>query len=505
MQDLNKFKKALKKEAIIKSSIYGLSAGFVAIIGLNLLLYFLKATNLLLTLAIGIGCAIIVSMILYLKKYKPNIKTIAKRVDALGLEERAITMIQYQDDESLMASLQKLDAQKKIDKISQSEMRFKIAKSSLIILIVFTMLTIPTLFLRPVEAQAPEEGEVVPPPIIVVPEDPDKEEEIRDIIQDLLDELHKIVDEAIVKQEIKDILNGIIDQLEEDLKQENLTLEEKIEMIEAAREEILRIIKENTIFRMMLAAALKLHPITEALGTVIQERNIEGVEEAMQSIKSSIINSEDRAAAIADVRTILVNALAYAQDEDNLGLIEAIQTFADDLGLLIGIEIETPTEDESSDQASLKARMAPMQNLTETAITDESLDELFNTSTENIKNALMSDEQMEEIGNEIATEIQDALDKLDQIQQGNQDSDEDKEQDERPSIGGNEGDPSEEDTPPVNPDDMDPLDSEKIIDGETPYLEVFEEYYELIIEYLNNNELDDDVREIIETYFEMLK
>ena len=49
------------------------------------------------------------------------------------------------------------------------------------------------------------------------------------------------------------------------------------------------------------------------------------------------------------------------------------------------------------------------------------------------------------------------------------------------------------------------LDSETVIDGQTPYLDVFEEYYEEILEYLENNEVPDDLREVIEKYLEMIK
>ena len=49
------------------------------------------------------------------------------------------------------------------------------------------------------------------------------------------------------------------------------------------------------------------------------------------------------------------------------------------------------------------------------------------------------------------------------------------------------------------------LDSETVIDGQTPYLDVFEEYYDEIVEYLENNEVPDDLREVIEKYLEMIK
>ena len=37
------------------------------------------------------------------------------------------------------------------------------------------------------------------------------------------------------------------------------------------------------------------------------------------------------------------------------------------------------------------------------------------------------------------------------------------------------------------------------------FTELYEEYYNEIMEYLAGNEIPDEIREIIETYFEMIK
>lgn len=575
MKDLNKFNKKIKIEAIVKSAIYGLSCGFVLMIALNLVLYLFHANNFLITILLGLlaGCG--AASWLYFKKYTPTIRDIAKRVDELGLEERAITMIEHQDDDSLIANLQKKDALNEISKISETSLKVRIAKPSLIVLLVCFALVIPTMFLHhkpATEANTPED------PGIVDPSDPTEDEIIQEmiddlykivdnapvkddvkntlygmiealeaklklrnsnltfdqkveliektkeeilaiiydnIIKDMLDELHKIVDEAPVKDEIKDILNGILDKLEQDLKNENLTIDEKIELIEKAKEEILQIIRDNIQFLHVLPPYLKQYEITAELGQVIQDQNVDGVAGAVQAIKATILASNNQKEAIIELRNILLGGLEYAVDEENSALIDAIQTFADELGLLVGIEIpvepenpETPENPDVAEDETNPTRFSaviPLAGETVDVIDSAKLEEVFKNAEENIKNALMSDNQVDKVGDDMATEIEDALDKIDQIQQGNQgNQDEDENEAEKPSNGGNEGDPTDEDTPPVDVTDKDPLDSEKIIDGETPYLEVFEEYYDEIIEYLNNNELDDDARQIIENYLKMI-
>lgn len=495
MTDLKKYKKKLKLEAILKSVIYGISASFITIMILNIILYFCEKRNLLITILVGLIIGIVTAIVLYVKKFAVSIKDIARRIDEQGLEERVITMVEYENDSSQMITLQKEDTKRELEKITAKAIPLKIAKWSLIVMISCLILSVPTCFLKPASAAATK------PPVVepIGPDDPvepDKpiEEEVEDIIKKLLDELHKIIDNAAVNKNVKDLLNQIVDKLEEDLKQENLTIDEKVEMIKETKEEILRIIKENTIFRMTIAGVLKLYPITKPLGDAIQQRKIENVDPALEAIRETVNNSVNKEAEITKLIGILNEALEKATDEDNMGLIDAIKTFVTDLGG----ELVEPTPDEGGeDNPKKELRRFAQDEKPEPA---KNFDEAIDNAKENIKNALMSDEQMEEIGKDIATEIQDALDSISKAQQ----DEENKDEQEQPSTGGNDGEESDEDTPPSKVDDQDPLQSEKVIDGKTPYLEVLEEYKQQIIDYLNNNDLDDETRKMIETYLEMI-
>lgn len=499
MTDLKKYKKKLKLEAILKSAIYGLSATFIIIMILNVILYFCEKRNLLITIIIGLIIGIVTAIILYVKKFAVSIKDIARRIDEQGLEERVITMVEYENDSSQMITLQKEDTKRELEKINAKAIPLKIAKWSLIVMISCLILSVPTCFLKPASAAStkPPVIEPIDPDVPIEPEKP-IEDEVEDIIKKLLDELHKIIDNAAVNKNVKDLLNQIVDKLEEDLKQENLTIDEKVEMIKETKEEILRIIKENTIFRMTIAGVLKLYPITKSLGDAIQQRKIEDVDPALESIRTTINNSVNKEAEITKLIGILNEALEKATDEDNMGLIDAIKTFVTDLGG----ELPEPTPDEGGEDAPEDNPKKELKRFAQDEKPEpaKDFDEAIDNAKENVKNALMSDEQMEEIGKDIATEIQDALDAISKAQQ----DDENKDEQEQPSTGGNDGEESDEDTPPTKVDDQDPLQSEKVIDGKTPYLEVLEEYKQQIIDYLNNNDLDDETRKMIETYLEMI-
>ncbi len=493
MNDLKKYQAKLKLEAILKSVIYGLSGAFIIIIFLNIIFYFCKVHSLLITILVGVISGIITAFLLYFKKFNVTLKDIARRIDEQGLEERVVTMVEFGEDASPMAELQKNDTKLKLAKIDAKAIPLKIAKLSIIILIVCCILAVPTCFLNPASANTNNPSNIPP---IDVPELPNEEkpveEQVEDIINKLLEELHKIVDEAAVNKNVKDLLNQILDELETNLKQENLTIDEKVEMILETKEKILQIIKENTVFIMTIAGVLKTYPLTTPLGDAIKNRDLAAVDTALENIRKTVNESENKEGQINTLISILNEALVKAKDEDNLGLIEAIKTFVTDLGG----EVTVPEE-------------PVVQNLGVMLIADEerepaqTFDEAIDYAKENIKNALMSDNQLQDKGNEMADEIQDALEQISDAMSGNQDS-EDNNNQEQPSIGGNEGDPTDEDTPPVIVDDQDPLASEKVIDGKTPYLEVLEEYKQQIIDYLNNNDLDEETRKMIETYLEMI-
>ena len=66
------------------------------------------------------------------------------------------------------------------------------------------------------------------------------------------------------------------------------------------------------------------------------------------------------------------------------------------------------------------------------------------------------------------------------------------------------GNPSDDQNPPVIFDD-DELKSDAVIDGNTPYLDIYEEYYNEIMDYLAGNDIPDEIREIVEAYLNAIK
>ncbi len=127
-----KYRNRLVKEGIIKSVMFGLIAGFVTDFIVTLVSWLCNYKyGLWLGLGLGLGIAAVVGAVLYFVKFRPSDKEVAKRVDALGLEERMITMLELENDNSYIALRQREDA--KIHAKTTNQKSLKIRISALLI------------------------------------------------------------------------------------------------------------------------------------------------------------------------------------------------------------------------------------------------------------------------------------------------------------------------------------------------------------------------------------
>lgn len=106
-----KYHRRIAKEGILKACFFGLIAGSGALFVTAFFSWFFGFKSGL-WLSIGLFCAVSVStgVLLYFLKFRPTTKQIAVRVDALGLEERLLTMLELEGDESYIAVRQREDA-----------------------------------------------------------------------------------------------------------------------------------------------------------------------------------------------------------------------------------------------------------------------------------------------------------------------------------------------------------------------------------------------------------
>ena len=143
MNQNNQFEMRYSKltwEAIIKSLLVGLTIALGVVFVSGIVIWFTGSNDLPMILGVLIGgflfATAAATAILYFTKFRPTVKSNSRRIDSLGLEERAITMIEYQNDDSVMARLQRQDAIAALNRVSNTKIPFSIARALVIPLLV---------------------------------------------------------------------------------------------------------------------------------------------------------------------------------------------------------------------------------------------------------------------------------------------------------------------------------------------------------------------------------
>lgn len=119
----------LKLDALVKSLLSGLVVGFSANFVASAITWFLPTGfGLWISLGTLVLATAVATVIFYFKAFYPTVIKSARRLDRLGLEERLITMVEYEKDESYIAEVQRLDAQRVLDTVESKSIKIKIRK-----------------------------------------------------------------------------------------------------------------------------------------------------------------------------------------------------------------------------------------------------------------------------------------------------------------------------------------------------------------------------------------
>lgn len=164
----------LKLDALVKSLLSGLVVGFSANFVASAITWFLPTGfGLWISLGTLVLATAVATVIFYFKVFYPTVIKSARRLDRLGLEERLITMVEYEKDESYIAEVQRRDAQSVLEKVESKSIKIRIRKLIWIPLIIAgvmgsSMTTVATLadlgIIKTgnelIDAMLPEEREV---------------------------------------------------------------------------------------------------------------------------------------------------------------------------------------------------------------------------------------------------------------------------------------------------------------------------------------------------------
>ena len=132
--------KKLLIEAIIRSTLWGITVGAIFAFAAAIVCWFFEATLLWVAILIFFIAGAVGGTLLYYAKFRPSVSANARRIDRVGLEERAITMVELSGDDSLIARMQREDALLNIAKIQPSQIHIRISRTVIALCSAFMLL-----------------------------------------------------------------------------------------------------------------------------------------------------------------------------------------------------------------------------------------------------------------------------------------------------------------------------------------------------------------------------
>lgn len=535
---LKKYQSRVFKESVIKSIIYGLIFGLAVMALVSLIFFIIGSKSLIVTILLGIVAIVGGSIYVYRAKFRTTVEAIAKRVDELGLHERVITMIDYADNDSLICVKQREDTQEKLEKVESNQIKFRIPKKSLALLAVIAILAGSSLFLpnrgNSVMANSSSSLSISSSSSIIENNSSSSsvnvDDEIDKIIQQLIEEIRRIINNAEISDDAKARLHAVVDDTVLSLENAK-TPYEKIQILQDLKADI----RHQIELMKSVGKSLEENDVTKDLGQAIQaasntkdETEIANIiNESVDKMLADLEQSDDKEGYINNLIYSLEYALSLATEEENTELMTALSNF---VKRLKGEEITEPevnarrllksvplAEGDDASSSIEDARQEIIDALTPQPEPPEEEHPSDSDNPENPENPEdhpsedpegqePSDEKQEadETQDKIDDAIDDAIGDINDVLDQNGQKPEEPEPGDQPGNG-DPDEPSDQEPTDQPVFDTGDLESETVIDGNTPYLDVFEEYYEEIVDYLANNEVPDDLREVIEKYLEMIK
>lgn len=141
-QYFEKYYSKFRLEALLRSFLQGLQVGFAIAFLVALVTWFTPFDGMWLAIAALVVATAAATPIFYFKKFRPTVKQNARRLDSIGLEERLITMVEYQADESYIAQRQRQDAQQALSTVEADQIKIKIRKKTVVSTVVCGVLCV---------------------------------------------------------------------------------------------------------------------------------------------------------------------------------------------------------------------------------------------------------------------------------------------------------------------------------------------------------------------------
>ena len=133
-KDFSPLYKAYLKSAIVKSLILATLISCSVLFIVSFVFWMVDVKQFWIALIV-FGVLEIVIFLITFSKFKPTDRKLSKKLDELGLQQRVVTMYQYQNDNSLMAKIQRGNAIEHINKVNKKLV--KLVTPVLVIVLLF--------------------------------------------------------------------------------------------------------------------------------------------------------------------------------------------------------------------------------------------------------------------------------------------------------------------------------------------------------------------------------
>lgn len=130
---LKQYKSRIVKENWIKSIMTGLIAGFSITTICALICWIFGIKYLWIYILMFTAATALTTVLSYFCKFKSSNRQLASRIDELGLEERILTMVQLENDDSYIAQKQREDAVNALSKLNSSLLKITVSISMIIL------------------------------------------------------------------------------------------------------------------------------------------------------------------------------------------------------------------------------------------------------------------------------------------------------------------------------------------------------------------------------------
>lgn len=130
---LGKYRSRLAKEGWLRSALCGLSTGFGADILCAAGFWVFGIKQFWVFIVVFAAVTAIATPLFYYGRFKSSRRQVASRIDMLGLEERILTMTQFENDDSYIARRQREDAMNALRSVNESFVKIAVSASMVVV------------------------------------------------------------------------------------------------------------------------------------------------------------------------------------------------------------------------------------------------------------------------------------------------------------------------------------------------------------------------------------